>query len=129
MGAEASEGSAKDPAALERAFWDVVETRGERASVEYGNDLDTKVHGTGFGADEDGGKHPWDFEHIFSHPLNLLRVVEHDIPGLTKPWLYLGMLFATFCWHVEDHFLCSVNYLQRRGEDVVRGAWKRRRGV
>lgn len=104
---------AKDPAALERAFWDVVETRGERASVEYGNDLDTKVHGTGFGADEDGGKHPWDFEHIFSHPLNLLRVVEHDIPGLTKPWLYLGMLFATFCWHVEDHFLCSVNYLHR----------------
>ena len=104
---------ANDANALERAFWDMVETRSEQARVEYGNDLDTKIFGTGFGVDENGEKHPWDFEHLYSHPLNLLRVVEHDIPGLTKPWLYLGMLFATFCWHVEDHFLCSLNYLHR----------------
>ena len=104
---------ASDAKALERAFWDMVETRSEQARVEYGNDLDTKIFGTGFGVDENGEKHPWDFEHLYSHPLNLLRVVEHDIPGLTKPWLYLGMLFATFCWHVEDHFLCSLNYLHR----------------
>lgn len=104
---------ANDPASVERAFWDIVEMQSERASVEYGNDLDVKVFGTGFAADESGEKHPWDFEHLYSHPLNLLRVIEHDIPGLTKPWLYLGMLFATFCWHVEDHFLCSLNYLHR----------------
>lgn len=98
---------------LEACYWDIVELQRERVIVDYGNDLDTKVLGTMFATESDGMKHPWDFEQLFEHPLNLLRSVEHDIPGVTKPWLYLGMLFATFCWHVEDHFLCSLNYLHR----------------
>ena len=38
---------------------------------------------------------------------SLLRHMPQDLPGVVAPWLYLGMIFSTFCWHFEDHFLYS----------------------
>jgi hypothetical protein len=29
--------------------------------------------------------------------------VSAKIPGINQPWLYWGMLFATFCWY------CTAN--------------------
>ncbi len=33
------------------------------------------------------------------------------ISGINIPWIYYGMLFSSFCWHVEDMNLYSVNYM------------------
>lgn len=42
-------------------------------------------------------------------PRSALRLLKAEIPGVNAPMLYIGMLFATFCWHVEDNHLYSVN--------------------
>jgi histone demethylase JARID1 len=41
----------------------------------------------------------------------LLRYLSVKVSGLVAPWLYIGMLFSAFCWHNEDNYLYSINYM------------------
>ena len=92
--------------AVEDMYWWFTETNQGHVVVEYGNDLDVDVQGTGFGQP----KHAWDLSQLPNHPQSVLQHVKQQLKGLNTPWLYLGMMFATFCFHVEDHALFSINY-------------------
>ena len=35
----------------------------------------------------------------------MLRHIDENIAGVVVPWLYVGMMFSSFCWHIEDHML------------------------
>jgi len=43
--------------------------------------------------------------HTFLHHLR------ESVAGVTRPMMYIGMLFSSFCWHVEDNYLYSINYV------------------
>ena len=89
----------------------------EPVEVFYGADLDTGAVGSGFPrrgeSDDPYATHPWNvnnFPKTAGEHASLLRSVAEAIPGVIVPWLYVGMLFSAFCWHVEDHMFYSVNY-------------------
>jgi histone demethylase JARID1 len=77
--------------------------------VEYGNDLDTQKYGSGFKK----SSHPWNLNNLPHLSASILRHIASEINGVNVPWLYYGMMFATFCWHNEDNYLFSMNYHHR----------------
>merc|ERR1712227_255571 len=55
-------------------------------------------------------KHPWNLTRLPFAKGSLLNFVNRSISGMTVPWIYVGSLLSTFCWHVEDHYTLSANY-------------------
>ncbi|KAI3754421.1 hypothetical protein L1987_54204 [Smallanthus sonchifolius] len=86
----------------------------QEGTVEYGVNVD----GSAFSSSSDDhlSNSNWNLKGSylsFSNklprlPRSALRLLENDIPGVTDPMLYIGMLFSMFAWHVEDHFLYDV---------------------
>lgn len=52
----------------------------------------------------------WNLNNIPKLPESLLQYLDEDINGVIVPWMYIGMLFSTFCWHAEDHNFYSISY-------------------
>lgn len=105
---------------VEREFWRIVSSIDEDVAVEYGADLHTMEHGSGFPTKNASYMRQDDIEYADSSwNLNNLPLLEEsvlghinaDISGMKVPWMYVGMCFATFCWHNEDHWSYSINYL------------------
>ncbi|KAH8664452.1 PLU-1-like protein-domain-containing protein [Xylariales sp. PMI_506] len=100
---------------VEREFWRLVTSIEETVEVEYGADIHCTTHGSGFPTAEKNPSNPystdfWNLTNLPLHPESLFRHIKSDISGMTVPWVYVGMIFSTFCWHNEDHFAYSANY-------------------
>ncbi|KAK9292509.1 hypothetical protein L1049_020482 [Liquidambar formosana] len=105
---------------IEGEYWRVVERPTEEIEVLYGADLETGVFGSGFpktssqvasASDEQYIKSGWNLNNFPRLPGSVLSYESGDISGVLVPWLYIGMCFSSFCWHVEDHHLYSLNYM------------------
>lgn len=123
----------RDPTPLdvESLFWKASADR--PIYIEYAND----VPGSGFSASPQSHPHkkrkregasdsidqgeksvgwrlsssPWNLQAIARAPGSLTRFMPDDVPGVTSPMVYIGMLFSWFAWHIEDHELHSLNFL------------------
>lgn len=117
------------PLEVESLFWKASADR--PIYIEYAND----VPGSGFAAPKQSRRHkkrrresdqveegekgsgwqlsgsPWNLQAIARAPGSLTRFMPDDVPGVTSPMVYIGMLFSWFAWHVEDHELHSLNFL------------------
>jgi histone demethylase JARID1 len=101
---------------VEREFWRLVDDHNDPVEVEYGADIHSTTHGTIEKQPRDPySTDPWNLNIWPLDKESLFRHVKTDVSGMTIPWLYVGMVFSTFCWHNEDHFAYSVNY-QHIGE-------------
>ncbi|CAN4128108.1 unnamed protein product [Withania somnifera] len=95
------------PTYLEKEFWHEISC-GKTDSVEYACDVDGSAFSTS--PIDQLGKSKWNLKGLSRLPKSVLRLLEKSIPGVTEPMLYIGMLFSMFAWHVEDHYLYSINY-------------------
>ncbi|CAG7729972.1 unnamed protein product [Allacma fusca] len=105
---------------VEKEFWRIVSSIDEDVTVEYGADLHTMDHGSGFPTDKSKNilagdelyiHSSWNLNNLPVLSSSVLGHIHADISGMKVPWMYVGMCFATFCWHNEDHWSYSINYL------------------
>ncbi|KAI5119499.1 hypothetical protein M0805_002435 [Coniferiporia weirii] len=101
---------------VESEFWRLVQSPYETVEIEYGADVHSTTHGSAMPTLETHpldpySKDAWNLNNIPILPDSLLRYIKSEISGMTVPWTYVGMIFSTFCWHNEDHYTHSINFM------------------
>ncbi|KAL5232150.1 hypothetical protein ABZP36_030926 [Zizania latifolia] len=105
---------------IEGEYWRIVEKPTEEIEVIYGADLETGTFGSGFpklsleiksDVEDKYAQSGWNLNNLPRLQGSVLSFEGGDISGVLVPWVYVGMCFSSFCWHVEDHHLYSLNYM------------------
>ncbi|KAI7799134.1 putative protein Jumonji [Triplophysa rosa] len=110
----------KEPGAaeVEQDYWRTVEQRDCHVAVHYGK-VDTNTHGSGFpvAKTEPFSKHGWNLTVLPNNSGSILRHLG-AVPGVTIPWLNIGMVFSTSCWSQDQNRLPYMDYLHT-GADCI----------
>ncbi|XP_042362722.1 protein Jumonji [Plectropomus leopardus] len=110
----------KEPGAaeVEEEYWRIVEQRDSHVAVHCGK-VDTSTHGSGFptGKSEPFSKHGWNLTVLPNNSGSILRHLG-AVPGVTIPWLNIGMVFSTSCWSRDQNRLPYIDYLHT-GADCI----------
>ncbi|XP_006654139.1 lysine-specific demethylase JMJ703 [Oryza brachyantha] len=105
---------------IEGEYWRIVERPTEEIEVIYGADLETGTFSSGFpklspetksDVEDKYAQSGWNLNNLPRLQGSVLSFEGGDISGVLVPWVYVGMCFSSFCWHVEDHHLYSLNYM------------------
>jgi len=108
---------------VEQEYWKIVSSIDSTVIAEYGADLNTMDHGSGFptslalSGNEDNTfyksyvEDQWNLNNTPILKDSVFNFIDADLSGIKIPWMYVGMCFSTFCWHNEDHWCYSINYL------------------
>ncbi|VDK37862.1 unnamed protein product [Taenia asiatica] len=116
-------------AEVEQEFWRILQEYTEDVVVEYGADVHASDQGSGFPTELQLSRaphlfasaeqrrqalvyaqSPWNLNNLPIYGNSVLRFIKGNVDGMKVPWCYVGMVFSTFCWHIEDHWSCSINF-------------------
>ncbi|KAM4684881.1 protein Jumonji isoform 8-T9 [Amazona ochrocephala] len=110
----------KEPtvAEVEQEYWRIVEQKDCHVAVHCGK-VDTNTHGSGFpvGKSEPFSRHGWNLTVLPNNTGSILRHLG-AVPGVTIPWLNIGMVFSTSCWSRDQNHLPYIDYLHT-GADCI----------
>ena len=116
---------------IELKFWKTIAQNHSDIQVLYASDLDSGDFSDGPFFDKPSAPPSWDLRRLSLSSESVLRHLPgaESITGVSRPWLYLGSFFSSFCWHSEDHFLCSISYLHEGAPKIwytIPGAYRAR---
>ena len=81
-------------------------------NIEYGSDVDSDVVGSVLPDLPVYRQARFNPRNIGLNSASALRHLSSKmVGGITVPWYYVGMMFSTFAWHIEDHNCNALNYL------------------
>ncbi|CAN0161597.1 unnamed protein product [Lampetra planeri] len=110
----------KEPSAslIEQKYWEIVQNQDMHVSVHCGK-VDTNFVSSGFpiGRSEPFSRHSWNLTMLPSNPGSVLRHLG-ALSGVTVPWLNVGMVFSTWVWARDPHYLPSIDYLHTGADKI-----------